>query len=226
MLRNHRNMPPDKARVTLRTVAEKVGLAPCSVSAVLNESPASLAIPQRTKDRVWRAAGQLNYRPNLAARSLRTRRTYTVALLASDIGSALVARIMSGVEQFLRSEGYCLLLGTCDRAPDWSQAQSARLLQRGVEGLIAIDAPPLQALALPMVFIDLPAPNSPLPASSITHQRLTAMGDAAAKSLLAQIEQKTSSLIRIALAPESVDGHWHLETMAGLERTAVSGSVR
>jgi len=39
----------ERITVTLRTVAEKVGLAPCSVSAVLNNSPAAVAIPQRTK---------------------------------------------------------------------------------------------------------------------------------------------------------------------------------
>ncbi len=73
--------------VTLRTVAEYVGLAPCSVSAVLNNSAAGMSIPQQTKDRVWRAARRLNYRPNYSARALRTRRTYTVAMLMPDIGS-------------------------------------------------------------------------------------------------------------------------------------------
>ena len=55
--------------VTLKTVAERVGLAPCSVSAILNNTEASRAIPQRTKDRVYRAASELNYRPNYWARS-------------------------------------------------------------------------------------------------------------------------------------------------------------
>jgi len=53
----------------------------------MNNSPAAVAIPQRTKNRILRAARQLtNYRPNFSARSLRTKRTYTVALIASDFG--------------------------------------------------------------------------------------------------------------------------------------------
>jgi DNA-binding LacI/PurR family transcriptional regulator len=40
-----------------------------------------MAIPQRTKDRVFRAAAELNYRPNLWARSLRTKRTRMVAAI-------------------------------------------------------------------------------------------------------------------------------------------------
>src|ERR1700676_5653859 len=83
-----RNLSDKQAAVSLRTVAERVGLAACSVSAILNNTPASRAIPQRTKDRVFRAAAELNYRPNLWARSLRTKRTRRVAAITSDIGLA------------------------------------------------------------------------------------------------------------------------------------------
>ena len=48
----------------LRAVAERVGLAPCSVSSVLNNAPAAQAIPQSTKERIFKAAAELNYRPN------------------------------------------------------------------------------------------------------------------------------------------------------------------
>ncbi len=66
-------MSEKKSAVNLRTVAARVGLAPCSVSAVLNSTPASFSIPQHTKDRVFRAAAELNYQPNFSARSLRTK---------------------------------------------------------------------------------------------------------------------------------------------------------
>ena len=217
MLKTSRTTSMDKPRITLRTVANKVGLAPCSISAVLNNSAAAQSIPQHTKDRVLRAARQLNYRPNLAARSLRTRRTSTVALLATDLGSAMVARVAAGVEHLLAAKGYCLLIAACARTPEMSELQAARLLQRGVDGIIAIDSPPPQALALPTIFIDLPA-TFLLPVSPVTRQQLTAVGDSAAKSLLTQIEQNTASLIRIALTPESVDGHWQLKTLGKIEQ--------
>ena len=88
MIRRSRNHGKQKTAPTLRTVADVVGLAPCSVSAILNNSAAALAIPEHTKERVREAVRQLNYRPNLAARSLRTRRSYMVALVASDLGDA------------------------------------------------------------------------------------------------------------------------------------------
>lgn len=216
MLNKTRTTATEKSRVTLRTVADKVGLAPCSISAVLNNSPAAQSIPQRTKDRVFRAARQLNYCPNLAARSLRTSRTNTVALIASDLGSALVARIVSGVEQLLAAKGYGLLVAAGARTTELSETQTARLLQRGVDGIITIDAPPPKAMALPTVFIDLPAAFL-LPVSPVTRQQLVAVGDSAAKSLLAQIEQNSASLLRIAMTPESVDGHWQLKTLGKIE---------
>src|ERR1700733_4330565 len=85
-----------KHTVNLRTVAEKAGLAPCSVSAILNDTPAAKAIPQTTKDRVFRAAAELNYRPNLWARSLRTKRTRMVAAIAHDFGRGEGARVVAG----------------------------------------------------------------------------------------------------------------------------------
>jgi DNA-binding LacI/PurR family transcriptional regulator len=57
--------------VTLKAVAEYVGLATGTVSLVLNHEPPS--IPQETRDRVFAAARKLNYQPNPFARALRTR---------------------------------------------------------------------------------------------------------------------------------------------------------
>lgn len=188
---------------TLRTVAEYVGLAPCSVSAILNNSAAADAIPAHTKERVLHAAKRLNYRPNLAARSLRTRRSYLVALVASDLGNARTARIIAGVEGFLREKGYLLVATTFNRtAPGTYEDGAPQLLQRGIEGVISIDATLPKSLALPLVFIDLPASDLPEPVMPLRHERLVAMGEAAAQSLLAQIEQKTGHLTRVSLSPE------------------------
>src|SRR5579872_4900644 len=105
-------MQDNKNAVNLRTLAERVGLAPCSVSAILNKTPASQAIPQTTKDRVARAAAELNYRPNLWARSLRTRRTRMVAVVAPDFGRGAVAKIIAGAQSRLHKKGYMLALTT------------------------------------------------------------------------------------------------------------------
>ncbi len=61
-----------QSRVTLRTIAEQVGLTPGTISAVLNNTRAAARIPQHTRDRVIAAARELNYSPNPLARALRS----------------------------------------------------------------------------------------------------------------------------------------------------------
>ena len=202
-MKRSKNWSRENSPVTLRTVAERVGLAPCSVSAILNNSVAADAIPPHTKERVHRAARQLNYRPNLAARSLRTRRSYLVALVASDLGNPCTARIISGVEGFLREKGYLLVTTSCDRsAHSTPEYNTPQLLQRGIEGVISIDATLSRSIGLPVVFIDLPATDLPEPITEPKKERLVAMGEAAAQSLLTQSEQKTGHLTRVSLSPE------------------------
>jgi DNA-binding LacI/PurR family transcriptional regulator len=63
------------ARVTLKSVADHLGLSPGTISAVLNDTAGAIRIPQATKDRITAAARELNYRPNPLARALRSGQT-------------------------------------------------------------------------------------------------------------------------------------------------------
>lgn len=179
----------DKKTVTLRTVAERVGLAPCSVSAVLNKTPASLAIPQRTKDRIFRAAAQLNYRPNLSARSLRTKRTNMIAVLA-DFGQAPVARVVAGMERLLRRKGYLLILASSD-GPAESDRVSVELQQRGVEGVIAVGPNLPREMQLPVVSVDLGYLMAQEPLAGEISAWLAELGESAVEAVLGMIETKT-----------------------------------
>ncbi|MGC1452497.1 MAG: LacI family DNA-binding transcriptional regulator [Candidatus Sulfotelmatobacter sp.] len=179
-----------KTVVSLRTVAERVGLAPCSISAVLNNTPASRAIPQRTKDRIFRAAAELNYRPNLWARSLRTQRTRLVAVITPDIGQAAVARVVAGVQHELQRRGYLLALGTFDCHSDWHNI-SVQLSQRGIEGVIAIDAALPSELELPVASVDLQYLTLHEPLEECARTWLSELGKSKVEALLRQIEKGT-----------------------------------
>jgi hypothetical protein len=197
-----------KAVVSLRTVAERVGLAPCSVSAVLNNTPASWAIPQRTKERVFRAAGELNYRPNLWARSLRTKRTRVIAAVTSDIGRVQVARVVAGVQKLLHRRGYLLALATFDCASEWNTIP-VQLQQRGVEGVIAIDAILPQELALPVASVELEYMDFPEPLADEMRVWLSDLGESAADTVLRQIEKETVPR-RMKVVPKLPNAHFDL----------------
>jgi LacI family transcriptional regulator len=170
-----------KSTVTLQTIARHVGLAPCSISAVLNDSPAARKIPQRTKNRVVRAAMKLNYRPNFSARALRTRRTHLVAAVASDLSSAAAARVISGIERSLREDGYLLVLGGAEIPSDMSAM--ARVLRAGVEGVIMIDGAVEEPMVVPVIHL-----STCDRAGHWLTEGLTELGAKAARAIVLNIE--------------------------------------
>jgi LacI family transcriptional regulator len=198
----------EKKAVSLRDVAERVGLAPCSVSAVLNNTPASWAIPQRTKERVFRAAGELNYRPNLWARSLRTKRTRLVAAITTDIGRASVARVVAGVQKQLDRRGYMLALGSFDCASEWNTIP-VQLRQRGIEGVIAIDSILPQEMDLPMASVELEYMALAEPFGDEMKTWLSELGESAADTILRQIE-KESTPRRMKVVPKLPNSYFEM----------------
>ena len=175
-----------KSKVNLKTVAERVGLAPCSVSAVLNETPASRTIPQVTKERIFRAARELNYRPNFWARSLRTKRTRIVAVVAPDFGNPAVARVVAAAQDRLHRRGYLLVLGTMGSTD--SAHFPAYLRQRGIEGLIAIDASLTETMDLPIAAVGLSDLSSTGIIGTGLDSWLQDLGASAADAVMAEIE--------------------------------------
>jgi DNA-binding LacI/PurR family transcriptional regulator len=145
--------PPRENKVTLRTIADSLGLTPGTVSAALNNSAAARSISGRTKERIFQAAKELNYRPNYFARSLRLQRTYTIGVIAEEIGDAYGATVISGVEEYLRKKNYFFLTVSHRHDAQLLQAYSQLLLERGVEAFITTDTsitekPPLPTAAV------------------------------------------------------------------------------
>jgi DNA-binding LacI/PurR family transcriptional regulator len=101
-IKHARNTAKNPETVTLKVVAEYVGLTAGTVSLVLNNAPQSISIPQQTKDRVFAAARKLNYQPNLFARALRTRQIPGVTG-THRLASGSRALVFEGGEHFLRA---------------------------------------------------------------------------------------------------------------------------
>jgi DNA-binding LacI/PurR family transcriptional regulator len=145
---------PGKPQViTLKAVAQHLGLTPGTVSAVLNDSPSARSIPQETKNRIRAAAQELNYRPNFFARTLRNKRTYTIGVIAEEIGDSYSSPIISGIEHYLRRRDYFFLTVVHRHDPTLLARYSQMLSERGVEGIITVDTTVQEAPALPTVAI-------------------------------------------------------------------------
>lgn len=142
-----------RSAVTLRSVAELVGLTPSTVSAVLNGSSASRSVPEHTKKRIRAAARALDYRPNFFARSLRAQRTYMVGVILEEIGDAYSSLVIRGIERYLRTQNVFFLTVAHRHDQKLLESYSSALRDRGVEGFITVDTilmdePPLPTVAV------------------------------------------------------------------------------
>lgn len=151
--RTTRNSTASRPRTTLKMVARHVGLTPGTVSAVLNNTPACRSVPERTKQRIFDAARDLNYKPDFWARALRLKRTYTIGVLAAQIGDPYGSVIIGGIERYLRENGFFFLTMVHRHQEKLLESHSRLLIERGAEGLITIDTSIPHALHVPVVAV-------------------------------------------------------------------------
>ena len=139
--------------VTLKMVAEQVGLTKGTCSAVLNKSAASRSVPQHTQERILAAARKLNYRPSFYARNLGVKRTYMIGVVTQEIGDFYGSPIIAGIERYLRQKNFFFLTVAHRHDPKLLGTYSHILLDRGVEGFITVDTIIDHPLPLPTVAI-------------------------------------------------------------------------
>lgn len=149
--------------VTLHDIAKAASTSISTVSRVLAGGAVARRISIETRGRVTAAAEQLGYRPNLLARSLRTRRSHTVALLVSDISNPFFGRLGVCVEQQLHRHGYSLIVCNSGEEAALERDYLRLLPQKGIDGLIMVPilstAEELAAALrtdLPLVAVDRP----------------------------------------------------------------------
>src|SRR5437016_7908095 len=144
---------PSGQSVSLKSLAEHLGLSQAAVSLVINRSPGAKSIPHRTQELIRKAARELNYRPNHIARSLRQQRSYTIGVLVPEVSEGYAALVMSGIEDLLLQEGYFYFVVSHRHRADLLDEYPKLLMDRAVEGLIAVDTPCRHTLPIPLVSV-------------------------------------------------------------------------
>lgn len=139
--------------VSLKVLAEHLQLSPATISVVLNNSPTADEIPETTKQRILAAAQKFNYRPNQIARFLRSKRSFTVAVLAPELSEGYGALLLNAIDETLLQEGYFYFVATHRRRSDLLQEYPRMLMDRSVEGFIVIDTALEERLPLPTVTV-------------------------------------------------------------------------
>jgi LacI family transcriptional regulator len=122
---------------TLLDVARRAGVSPMTVSRVVNGSG---PVSPKMRARVELAIAETGYMPNTLARSLRARRTDTIALVLPDMTNPFFTTLAQGVETAAREAGISLLLANSDEREDEEDRLVPMLLQRQVDGILVAPA--------------------------------------------------------------------------------------
>jgi LacI family transcriptional regulator len=93
-------------------------------------------VSPETRERILDAARGLGYVPNALARSLVTRSTCTIGIVASDLSDAELARFVVGAEREARRRGHGVLIGSVDREGTDAERYLRMLLERRVDGIL------------------------------------------------------------------------------------------
>ncbi|GAP08061.1 transcriptional regulator, LacI family [Anaerolinea thermolimosa] len=151
---------------TIQDVARRAGVAPITASRVINNNGYA---SQDVRQRVLRAVEELGYVPNTLARSLRSRRTNTLALILTDITNPFFTTVARGVEDAASDAGYTVIFCNTDENEDEEQKYLNLLLQKRVDGILLVPArsghgaiQSALAQGVPLVVIDRRVANEPV----------------------------------------------------------------
>ena len=119
--------------VRMKDIAKDLGVSVITVSKALrNHSDISL----ETRDRVLKRAKALNYRPNLAARSLVTGRTNMIGLIVPDLVHSFFSELARGMSEVFRAAGFTLLIVSSEQDPELEKQAIDQLMTRRVDVLL------------------------------------------------------------------------------------------
>ena len=117
----------------MKDIARDLGVSVITISKVLRNHP---DVGDETRERVLARVKELDYRPNLAARSLVTGRTYLVGLVAPDLLHPFFAEIAKSLSDVLRESGYYLIISSSEEDPNLEEQEINHLLARRLDMLI------------------------------------------------------------------------------------------
>jgi LacI family transcriptional regulator len=147
----------------MRNVAERAGVSVTSVSHVIN---GTRPVSDELRRRVLDAMGELGYRPNALARSLRRQKTHTIGMIVPDSANPFFAEVARGIEDTCFEQGYSVILGNSDGDLGKELLYTNVLAEKQVDGILFVAAGTstehiraLQARRMPLVVVDRHIPS-------------------------------------------------------------------
>ncbi|MFT4117685.1 LacI family DNA-binding transcriptional regulator [Bradyrhizobium sp.] len=138
------------SRPTQKDIALAAGVSQAAVSLVLNKSETP-SVPEATRARILKLAGEMGYQPHHPARMLRRARTMAIACVVPDITNPFYPGLVRGVQSVAAPAGYDVLMFDTDGREDGEARALNWLLQGRADGVVGtffhLRVPELAALA-------------------------------------------------------------------------------
>ena len=125
--------------VRLKDIAERLGLSIVTVSKALRNHP---DIAVKTRARILELTRELNYRPNLMARSLVTGRSSLVGLIVPDLIHPFFSEIAKALSSALRKKNFFLIVASSEGDPELEQAEMEHMLAHRLGALLVATCQP------------------------------------------------------------------------------------
>ncbi len=122
-----------KKKVTIKDIAKVAGVTATSVSLALNNRP---GLGLKTRQKIIAIAEELNYRPDLVARSLINRKSQTLGLLIKNVSDPFFAHLVDDVESVAKDSGYNVMVCNVHNNRDLEKRHIEMLVGKRVEGMI------------------------------------------------------------------------------------------
>lgn len=122
-----------KKPATLSDIASTIGVAPMTVSRVVNGKG---YVSPETREMVMKAVAEMNYRPNGLARSLKRQKTETVGLVLGDISNPYSTEIANAVREALSARGFNLFICISEHSAKEDIAAFNSLVDHNVDGIV------------------------------------------------------------------------------------------
>lgn len=120
-------------RVTIKDIAATCGVSAGTVDRALNNRT---GISEKTRNKILKAAEEMNYQPDFTARSLVMGRTMTLGVVLFDLYNRSIAQLMNAIEQKSRELGYFVYITLTDKNPESERTCIEYLINRKVDGII------------------------------------------------------------------------------------------
>lgn len=153
-------------RVSLKTIANELGVSSATVSLVLNGKDKNGRVSKEMSKKILEKAAELNYIPNTLAKGLKAGRSRTIGLVIADISNLFFGALALHIQNYAQEEGYTVIIGNTNEKPEEMDRLIKFLYARQVEGLIITATEEskdlisnLKRINLPFVLVDRSFPD-------------------------------------------------------------------